>query len=52
MLSYSLRCTKNIESSNPKASKTSTTNKDFVEVCAITNVSRFIKEQEVSGALS
>ena len=52
MLSYCLKCTKNIESSNPKASKTSSRNKAFVEVCPVKNISRFINGEEISRPLS
>ena len=54
MLSYCLKCKKNIESINPKVSKTINGKAMILSTCAIcdTKKSKFIKEQEPKGLLS
>ena len=51
MLSYSLKCKKNIENINPRVSKTSNGKTTILSKCAICGrkKSRFIKRQEASG---
>ena len=54
MLSYCLKCKKNTESINPKASKTSNGKTIMLSKCAVCNSkkSKFIKEQQAKGLLS
>ena len=54
MLSYCLKCKKNIESINPKVSKTTNVKAMILSTCAICGCkkSKFIKEQEAKGLLS
>ena len=54
MLSYCLKYKKNIESINPKVSKTINGKAMILSTCAIcgTKKSKFIKEQEPKGLLS
>ena len=54
MLSYCLKCKKNIESINPKVSKTINGKAMILSTCAIcgTKKSKFIKGQEPKGLLS
>ena len=54
MLSYFLKCKKNIENINPRVSKTSNGKTTILSKCAICGrkKSRFIKRQEASGILS
>ena len=54
MLSYCLKCKKNIESINPKVSKTSNNKIMILSNCAICSrkKSKFIKEQQAKGLLS
>ena len=53
MLSYYLKCRKNIESKNPKAVRTKN-GRMMLSNCVVCNSkkSKFIKEQEASGLLS
>ena len=54
MLSYCLKCKKNTEIINPKASATSNGNTMILSKCAICDAkkSKFIKKQEAKGCLS
>ena len=54
MLSYCLKCKKNIESINPKVSKTTNGKTMILSKCAIcgSKKSKFIKEQQAKGILS
>ena len=54
MLSYCLKCRKNIESINPKVSKTSNGKTIILSKCAVcdSKKSNFIKEQQGKGLLS
>ena len=54
MLSYCLKCRKNIESINPKISKTTNGKTMILSKCAIcsSKKSKFIKEQQAKGLLS
>ena len=54
MLSYCLKCKKNTESINPKASKTTNGKTIILSTYAICNSkkSKFIKEQQAKGLLS
>ena len=53
MLSYYLKCRKNIESKNPKVVRTKN-GRMMLSNCVVCNSkkSKFIKEQEASGLLS
>ena len=53
MLSYYLKCRKNIESKNPKAVRTKN-GRMMLSNCVVCNSkkSKFIEEQEASGLLS
>ena len=53
MLSYYLKCRKNIESKNPKVVRTKN-GRMMLSSCVVCNSkkSKFIKEQEASGLLS
>ena len=53
MLSYYLKCRKNIESKNPKVVRTKN-ERMMLSNCVVCNSkkSKFIKEQETSGLLS
>ena len=53
MLSYYLKCRKNIESKNPKVVRTKNV-RMMLSNCVVCNSkkSKFIKEQEASGLLS
>ena len=53
MLSYYLKCRKNIESKNPKVVRTKN-ERMMLSNCVVCNSkkSKFIKEQEASGLLS
>ena len=54
MLSYCLKCKKNTESIDPKASKTRNGKTMVLSKCAIcgSKKSKFIKEQQAKGLLS
>ena len=54
MLSYCLKCKKNIESINPKVLKTTNGKTMILSTCAIcgSKKSKFIKEQQAKGVLS
>ena len=54
MLSYCLKCKKNTESINPKASKTTNGKTMTLSKCAIcgSKKSKFIKEKQAKGLLS
>ena len=54
MLSYCLKCRKDIESKNPKVVKTKNGRIMLLSNCAVSNSkkSRFVKEQEASRLLS
>ena len=54
MLSYCLKCKKNIESINPKVSKTTNSKTMILSKCTIcsSKKSKFIKEQQAKGLLS
>ena len=54
MLSYCLKCKRNIESINPKVSKTINDKTIISSTCAIcgSKKSKFIKQQEAKGLLS
>ena len=54
MLSCCLKCTKNTESKNPKATRTKTERIMVLSKCKVcdSKKSKFIKEQEASGLLS
>ena len=54
MLSYCLKCKKNIESINPKVSKTTNGKMKILSKCAIcgSKKSKLIKEQQAKGLLS
>ena len=54
VLSYCLKCRKNIESINPKISKTTNGKTMILSKCAIcsSKKSKFIKEQQAKGLLS
>ena len=54
MLSYCLKCRRNIESINPKVSKTTNGKAIVLSTCAIcgSKKSKFIKQQEAKGLLS
>ena len=54
MLSYCLRCRKNIESKNPKVVRIKNGRIMLLSKCAVRNskISRFFKEQEARGLLS
>ena len=54
MLSYCLKCKKNIESINPKVSKTRNGKTMILSKCAIcgSKKSKFIKEQQAKGLSS
>ena len=54
MLSYFLKCRKNTEGINPRASRTNNGKTRKLSKCAIcgSKKSRFIKKQEASGILS
>ena len=54
MLSYCLKCKKNIESVNPRVSATSNGRTMILPKCAIcgSKKSKFIKNQEAKGLLS
>ena len=54
MLSYCFKCRRNIESINPKVSKTTNDKAIILPTCAIcgSKKSKFIKEQEAKGLLS
>ena len=54
MLSYSLKCRKNIESKNPKVARTKNERIMLLLKCAVcdSKISKFIKQQEPSGLLS
>ena len=54
MLSYCLKCEKNIETINPKVSKTTNGKTMILSTCAIggSKKPKFIKEQQAKGLLS
>ena len=52
MLSYCLKCRRNTESINPKASKTTNGKAMILSTCAICGSKKFIKQQEAKGLLS
>ena len=54
MLSYCFKCRRNIESINPKVSKTTNSKAIILSICAIcgSKKSKFIKQQEARGLLS
>ena len=54
MQSYCLKCRKNIESINPRVSKTGNGKTMILSKCAIcgSNKSKFIREQESKGTLT
>ena len=54
MLSYCLKCKKNTESINPKASKATNGKAIILSPCGMcsSKKSKFIKEQEAEGLLS
>ena len=54
MLSYCLKCKKNIDSINPKVSKTTNGKAMILSTCAVcgSKKSKLIKEQQAKGLLS
>ena len=54
MLSYCLKCRRNIESINPKVSKTTNGKAIVLSTCAVcgSKKSKFIKQQEAKGLLN
>ena len=54
MLSYCLKCRKNIEIKNPKVVRTKNGRITLLSKCAVCNskTSKFLKEQEAKGLLS